>query len=81
MKNKLDGYEISDFYLCAFLLTKGYKILSTKQDGRRTVFVLEDRSGLENEIKAFFNHEAKVEAISFKNSIQDLRTLLYSLEK
>ena len=73
------GYEISDFYLTAFLLTKGYKILDTRQNGKRTLFVLENKNGLEDEIKAFFNHEAEVEANSYKNNIQDLKSLLYSL--
>ena len=77
----INGHEISDFYLTAYLTCKGYKILDTRKNGKRTCFIMENTNGLEDEIRAFFNREVEISPIDYKNAISDLKSLLYSLDR
>gem|GEM_PF-4125141 len=73
--------DISDFYLSAYLCCMGHKIKCTRKNGKRTFFVFENKRRVKNAIQAFYNREDKVSAIDYKNTISDLKSLLYSLER
>ena len=76
MSNK--SYASSDFYLSAFLKARGMILLDVEKDGRRGTFIFEDRPDREELIKEFYN-DGTVKVNAFKNSIQDLKAVIYNL--
>jgi len=73
-----ESYASTDFYLSAYLKTKGLKLLNVERDGRRAIFVFEDRGDRRDLIKSFYN-DGMVSINAFKNAIQDLKAATYNL--
>jgi len=71
-------YASTDFYLSAYLKARGLKLLDVERDGRRAIFVFEDREDRKELIKSFYN-DGTVEVNAFKNAIQDLKAATYNL--
>ena len=71
-------YTTTDFYLSAFLKARGFKLMTTETEGRRTIFIFEDRSDRRQLVLEFYN-DGKVEVNAFKNAIQDLKAIIYNL--
>jgi len=80
MKNENDQqFQTSDFYLSAFLLTKGFKLLDIdKTNLHRALFIFQDRTNRQNLVEDFLFGRAKIEPKSFISAIKELKQLLHS---
>ena len=67
--------EISDLGLSAYLCVSDFKILSIKPIGRKSIFIFEESEGLEKAILSYFNHNAKVDPLSFFEQTRNLKAL------
>ena len=47
------AYETGDFYLACFLRCVGYELLDLRAEGRRKVFVFQDRPTRRDDVVAF----------------------------
>lgn len=52
-KHAEDAFETRDFYLACFLRCTGYELLDLRAEGRRKVFVFQDRATRRNDVMAF----------------------------
>lgn len=80
MKNELkQQFLISDFYIAAFCLTKGLKLLHIeKSEPRRASFVFQDTDNRQKLVEDFLFGRASVEPKSFVSAIKELKQLLHS---
>lgn len=74
----MNTYETSDLYLSAFLKAKGLKFVDKYRRGERFVFIFEDRPDRQDLIREFFN-DGMINITSFKNAIQDLKTMVFNV--
>ena len=72
------AYETRDFYLACFLRCLGYALLELRAEGRRKVFVFEDRSGREADVLSFFGDRTTVPPLAFSSTIKDMKALLHN---
>jgi hypothetical protein len=70
-------YKTSDLYLSAYLKAKGMRLKDKVRDGNRFVFVFDDRGDRKELIQDFFN-DGMVSITSFKNALQDLKTMVFN---
>ncbi len=71
-------YATSDFYLASFLKAKDLRLVDLEREGRRTTFIFEDSDGRKELIREFYNN-GTIKVNAFKNSIQDLKAIIYNL--
>jgi len=71
-------FETRDFYLACFLRSSGYRLNEMRSDGRRKVFVFEDRSTRTSDVMAFFADEAAVPPFAFSSTIKQMKALLHN---
>lgn len=69
-------YRTTDLYLAAFLKAKNW-FVRLERDGSRCTFTFIDDKDLKKDIESFFN-DGEVGANSYKNAIQDLKTMMYN---
>jgi len=74
----MNAYESKDFYLSAYLLTLGNKIIKHWRDKGTTTFVFEDSKELQKAITLYYTMQASVEPISYGNSVKTLKSIIYS---
>jgi len=82
MKNQLDNssnFTTSDFYAAAFLVAKGYRLLSIdKADSRRFHFIFTNEPDRPQLISAFFAGLVEINAKAFVTAIKELKSLMYN---
>lgn len=71
-------YETSDLYLSAYLKAKGMHLEGKKRQGAKFVFIFSDNLEREKLIEEFFN-DGLVGITSFKNALQDLKTMVFNV--
>jgi predicted RNA-binding protein YlxR (DUF448 family) len=72
-------FETSDFYLSAFLLSKGLKLIKVdKSNPQRALFIFEDREDRQKLVEEFLYSRAKVNPKEFVIAIKELKQLLHS---
>ncbi len=71
-------YASTDLYLSAYLKAKGLRLLDVDRDGRRAIFVFEDRKDRKDLILSFYN-EGTVSINAFKNAVQDLKAAIFNM--
>ena len=71
-------YETHDFYAACFLRCIGYDLAGVRREGRRVVFVFEDRPERPHDVMAFFSDKAAVKPLRFASAIKDMKALLHS---
>lgn len=69
----VDVYEVSDFYLAAYLKVAGLKLVRVENDFRRTVYVFADRADREVVVNSYFN-DGSVRISPFVHAMRDLNT-------
>ena len=82
MNDKKDcTYQMTDFYITAYLLCSGCQLLGIKRQQakkQKCVFVLRSEEDIETLIKDYYNDNAQVNPKAFKTKIQDLKAMIYS---
>ena len=72
-------FKTSDFYLSAFLLSKGFKLLDIdKSNPQRALFVFQDKKERQGLVEDFLFGRTKVEPKGFVSAIKELKQLLHS---
>ena len=79
MKNENKQFINSDFYLSAFCLAKGLRLIDiNRANPRRLLFIFDDKKNRQNLIEDFLFGRAKIEPKSFVSAIKELKSLIYS---
>ena len=72
-------FDTRDFYISAFLLAKGYKLVSVNRSNpQRVLFAFNDFESREDLLRDFILGKSSVEPQSFINSIKALKQVLHS---
>ena len=77
-KHAEDAFEARDFYLACFLCCTGYELLDLRAEGRRKVFVFQDRATRRNDVMAFYGDTISVRPLAFAATIKDMKGLLHN---
>jgi Domain of unknown function (DUF5659) len=72
------AFETRDFYLACFLRCTGYELLNLRDEGRRKVFVFQDRATRRDDVMAFYCDGATVRPLAFAATIKDMKGLLHN---
>ncbi len=72
------AFETRDFYLACFLRCSGYELLNLRDEGRRKVFVFQDRSTRRDDVVAFYRNATSVRSLAFAATIKDMKGLLHN---
>jgi hypothetical protein len=72
------SFETRDFYLACFLRCTGYHLIALRDDGRRKVFVFQDRPTRRDDVLAFYGDGATVPPLAFSAVIKDMKALLHN---
>jgi hypothetical protein len=72
------NFETRDFYLACFLRCAGYELLELRDEGRRKVFVFQDRPTRRDDVMAFYGDAATVRPLAFAATIKDMKGLLHN---
>lgn len=72
-------YISTDFYLTAFLLVSGLELLEIRKiTSYKSLFILKDTPQREKLIQDFFAGRASVNALAYKDKIQNLKSMLHN---
>jgi hypothetical protein len=71
-------FETRDFYLACFLRCAGYELLDLRPEGRRKVFVFQDRPTRREDVIAFYGEVGSVRPLAFATAIKDMKALLHN---
>ena len=71
-------YSNEDFYLSAYLLTTGYRLIEHTRTKGLTTFVFESTDNIENAVNEYYSMNAKVEPMKYGNSIRTLKSIIHS---
>ena len=71
-------YETCDLYFAAFLQSAGCEMTKTKKDKGRFFFVFQDLGGIAQLRNEYFGRRSKVDALSYADRVQSLKSLLHS---
>ena len=72
------SFETRDFYLACFLRCAGYELLDLCAEGRRKVFVFQDRPKRRDDVIAFYGKASSVRPLAFASAIKDMKALLHN---
>jgi len=71
-------YSNKDFYLSAYLLTTGHKLIEHTRSQGLTTFIFESNGDIESAVAEYYSMNATVEPIIFGNSIRSLKSIIHS---
>ena len=71
-------YSNEDFYLSAYLLTTGHKLIEHTRTKGLTTFVFESKDSIEDAVAEYYSMNANVEPMKFGNSIRSLKSIIHS---
>jgi hypothetical protein len=72
------AFETRDFYLACFLRCTGYELLDLRDEGRRKVFVFQDRPTRRDDVMAFYGEAGSVRPLAFAATIKDMKALIHN---
>ena len=72
------AFETRDFYLACFLRCTGYELLDLRDEGRRKVFVFQDRPTRRDDVMAFYGEAGSVRPLAFAAAIKDMKALIHN---
>ncbi|MCK1745177.1 hypothetical protein IVA80_31350 [Bradyrhizobium sp. 139] len=73
-----NSFETRDFHLACFLRCTGYELLDLRAEGRRKVFVFQDRATRRDNVMAFYSDTTSVRPLAFAATIKDMKGLLHN---
>lgn len=71
-------FETRDFYLACFLRCTGYQLLDLRAEGRRKVFIFQDRPARRGDVLSFYGEGGSVRPLAFAATIKDMKALLHN---
>ena len=74
MKN---NFNTKDFYLTAFLLASGFKLLGHSKTAGLTTFEFEETQKLNNAIGSYYGFIGSVEPITYGNAMRTLKSIIH----
>jgi len=80
MKNNQE-YGTSDLYLAAYLKCAGLKLLGTKKEGKKAIFIFRDIPQRRNLVLKFVNDTAVCKVKKYRTALRDLKSFAFDLEK
>jgi hypothetical protein len=72
------NYSNQDFYLSAYLLTTGYKLIEHTRSQGLTTFTFESTNDIHDAVAEYYSLNAKVEPMKYGNSIRALKSIIHS---
>jgi len=72
------NYSNQDFYLSAYLLTTGYKLIEHTRSQGLTTFTFESTNDIHDAVAEYYSMNAKVEPMKYGNSIRTLKSIIHS---
>jgi hypothetical protein len=72
------AFETRDFYLACFLRCTGYELIDLRAEGRRKVFVFQDRPTRRDDVMAFYGEAGSVRPLAFAAAIKDMKALIHN---
>jgi hypothetical protein len=78
LKRRNATFETRDFYLACYLRCAGYELLDLRDDGRRKVFVFQNRASRRDDVMAFYGDATSVRPSAFAATIKDMKGLLHN---
>ena len=72
------NYSNQDFYLSAYLLTTGYKLIEHTRSQGLTTFTFESTNDIHDAVAEYYSMNAKVEPMKYGNSIRSLKSIIHS---
>jgi hypothetical protein len=76
--SRADMFETRDFYLACFLRCAGYELRDLRAEGRRKVFVFQDRRTRRKDVITFYGEGGSVRPLAFAAAIKDMKALLHN---
>lgn len=74
----MQNYSNEDFYLSAYLLTTGYKLIEHTRKQGLTTFVFESTNDIHDAVAEYYTMNATVEPMKYGNSIRALKSIIHS---
>lgn len=74
----MQTYSNEDFYLSAYLLTTGYKLIEHTRKQGITTFVFESTNDIHDAVAEYYTMNATVEPMKYGNSIRSLKSIIHS---
>ncbi|MGE5621185.1 MAG: DUF5659 domain-containing protein [archaeon] len=71
-------YLSRDFYLSAFLIASGFRMVSHSRTKGVTTFVFEDSDSLQTIVNQYFSMKALIDPILYGNSLRSLKSVIHS---
>ena len=76
----MQKYSNRDFYLSAFLMAIGYKLIDHYKTNRITTFIFEDSENLQKDIAEYMAMKASVEPMSYGMAQRALKSVIHSTD-
>lgn len=78
--NEKELFQTSDIALCATLCCLGYQIERIDREIKsKALFIFKRDEKIDDLIKAYFQHQLKVEPLSFFNFLKEIKTRIYNI--
>ena len=72
------NYSNQDFYLSAYLLTTGHRLIEHTRSQGLTTFTFESTNDIHDAVAEYYSMNAKVEPMKYGNSIRSLKSIIHS---
>jgi len=76
--NENGNFETTDLPLVAVLRLQGFTIKDIRRDGKRAIFILEDKPKRQEIVRNFYNDAISISPLKFWNSVADVKALIYN---
>ena len=74
-----EEFETRDFYLACFLRCLGFSLTDIRREGRRCIFLFQDKPERRDIMMAFYNNEGTVQPLAFVGTIKDMKALIHNI--
>lgn len=72
------NYETQDLYLASALLTAGLKVNGVRTEGKKCIFVFQDRQDRQDLVKQYCNSDLQVTLSRYVDSLKNLKSLTFN---
>lgn len=72
-------YQNKDFYMSAYLIASGCKLLGCEREKSFTLFNFEDTDSLQKLVTDFYTMKSKIDAMSYSSVIRSLKSVIHNV--